>query len=178
MPLDELDRLIRKAVSREVRAGLPALDGLEGRVVRRLAHPPARQPWVARVWLALASLRIRPGWALAGGVALVLIGFALGRLPIPFFRSLPPSGANLFSVLAPGAEAVTVVGDFSAWQPIALFDHDGDGVWSVTLALPPGRYGYAFIVDERWVGQDPVADEHVQTFGKYVSVRYVRGDGP
>lgn len=177
MPLDELDRLIREAVSREVQAGLPALEGLEGRVVRRLAHPPARQPFVARISPTLASIRIRPGWAFAGGVAILAIGIALGRLSIPIFRPLPASGANLFTVAASGAKAVTVVGDFSAWQPIALFDHDGDGVWSVTVALPPGRYEYAFVVDGRWVGQDPLAAEYVRTFGEYVSVRYIEGDG-
>ncbi|MFH1610113.1 MAG: hypothetical protein ABID40_05765, partial [Candidatus Bipolaricaulota bacterium] len=92
-------------------------------------------------------------------------------------RPLPASGANLFTVAALGAKAVTVVGDFSAWQPIALFDHDGDGVWSVTVALPAGRYEYAFVVDGRWVGQDPLAAEYVRTFGEYVSVRYIGGDG-
>ncbi len=177
MPLDELDRVIREAVAREVRAGLPALEGLEGRVVRRLAAPPARQPFASRISSAFSSRRIRPGWALAGGVAILLIGIALGRLSIPIFRPLPASGANLFTVAAPGAKSVAVVGDFSAWQPIALFDHDGDGVWAVTVALPAGRYEYAFVVDGRWVGQDPLAAEHVRTFGQFVSVRYIGGDG-
>lgn len=72
---------------------------------------------------------------------------------------------------------VALVGDFSAWQPIALFDHDRDGVWTVTVALPPGRYEYAFVVDGRWVGQDPLAAEYVRTLGEYVSVRYIGGDG-
>jgi hypothetical protein len=177
MPLDELDRLIRAAVVHEVQAGRPTLVGLEDRVVRRLAHPPARLSVGARIASAIASVRIRPGWAFAGGVAILLIGIALGRLSLPITRPLPASGASLFTVAAPGAKAVAVVGDFSAWQPIALFDHDGDGVWSVTVALPPGRYEYAFVVDGRWVGQDPIADEYVRTFGTYVSVRYVAGGG-
>jgi hypothetical protein len=47
------------------------------------------------------------------------------------------------------------------------------------LTLPPGRYEYAFVVDGRWWGQDPLADEYVHSFGEYSSVRYVgkAGDG-
>lgn len=177
MPLDEVDRLIRDAVGREVQAGLPALEGLEGRVVRQLAQLPRRVSLLARVARVLPRPQIRLGWALAGGVAILLMGIVIGRFSIPVFRPLPGSGANLFTVAASGAKSVAVVGDFSAWQPISLFDHDGDGVWSVTVALPPGRYEYAFVVDGRWVGQDPLAAEYVRTFGEYVSVRYIPGDG-
>lgn len=177
MPLDELELMIRRAISREIEEGVSALDGLEGRVVRRLAHLPTRRPLVARISAALSSVRIRPRWAFAAGVALLAIGIVIGRLSLPTSRPLPASGANLFTLAAPGAKAVSVVGDFSAWQPISLFDHDGDGVWTVTVALPPGRYEYAFVVDGRWVGQDPLAAEYVRTFGEYVSVRYVGGDG-
>ncbi len=28
-----------------------------------------------------------------------------------------------------------------------MSDDDGDGVWTVTLALEPGRYEYKFVVD-------------------------------
>lgn len=178
MPLDELDPLIRRAIAREIEEGRPALEGLEERVARRLAHPPARWPLVARLAAVLSSVTLRPRWALAAGLALLGVGILIGRLSVPGGPTLPPSGANLFTLAAPGAKGVSVVGDFSAWQPIALFDHDGDGVWSVTVALPRGRYEYAFIVDGRWVGQDPLAAEYVRTFGEYVSVRYIGGEGP
>ena len=177
MQFDELDRLMREAVAREVQAGLPTLEGLEGRVVRRLARPPLRRPLWARIGEALSSVLVRPRWALAAGVALVAVGIVIGRWSLPPTRPLLASGGNLFTVAAPEAQEVAIVGDFSAWQPISLVDHEGDGVWTVTLALPPGRYTYAFIVDGRWVGQDPAAADHVRTFGEYVSVRYIGGDG-
>jgi len=177
MPLDELDLLIREAVSREVRAGLPTLEGLEGRVVRRLARSPVRRSLGKRMAMLLTSRQTRPGWAFAASLALLVLGIAVGRLSVLVPRPLLPSGANTFTVAAPGAKVVSLTGDFSAWQPIALFDHDGDGVWSVTVALPPGRYEYAYVVDGRWVGQDPVAAEFVRMFGEYVSVRYIRGEG-
>lgn len=177
MRLDELDPLIRAAIARELEEGLPALDGLEGRVVRRLARPPVRRSVRTRIAAVLLSVQSRPRWALAAGLALVGLGIVIGRLSLPGSLPLPASGASLFTVAAPGAREVNLVGDFSAWQPITLFDHDGNGTWAVTVALPPGRYAYAFVVDGRWVGQDPLACEFVRTFGEFVSVRYIAGDG-
>ena len=84
----------------------------------------------------------------------------------------------MFALAAPGAHKVELVGDFSAWKPIPLVDPDGDGVWTLVLKLPPGRYEYAFLVDGRWLGQDPNADEYVRTMGDYTSVRYIgNGEG-
>ncbi|HEU68624.1 MAG TPA: hypothetical protein ENN53_05365 [Candidatus Acetothermia bacterium] len=177
MPWDELDRLIHDAVTREVALGRPALEGLEGRVIQRLARPVVRPSLARRLSSALAGPRIRLGWALAGGAAILAVGMFVGRVLLPGAGRLPAAAANLFTVAAPGAQSVAVVGDFSAWQPISLFDHDGDGVWTVTVALPPGRYEYAYLVDGRWVGQDPLAHEYARTFGEYVSVRYIGGDG-
>lgn len=177
MPWDEVEAWIRKAVDREVRAGAPGLEGLEARVVRRLAHPPRARTLAARLREVLVVRNSRFGYAFALGILLVAAGFGAGRLSALLPRRPAPAGPNTFTVAAPGAKEVVLVGDFSAWQPISLFDHDGDGVWSVTVALPPGRYEYAFVVDGRWVGQDPLAAEYVRTFGEYVSVRYIGGEG-
>ena len=180
MPLDELDPMIRGAISREVQEGVSVLDGIEGRVVRRLARPPMRPSLRKRFGVAFPVVQLRPRWACAAGCALVALGVVIGRFSLPMSpvsRAVPVSAVNLFTVAAPGARNVVVVGDFSAWQPLSLFDHDGDGVWSVTVALPPGRYEYAYVVDGRWVGQDPVAAEYVRTFGEFVSVRYIGGEG-
>lgn len=176
MPWDEVEAWIRKAVDREVRAGSPGLEGLEARVVRRLAHPRGRTV-LSRLWEAVAVRDLRVGYAVALGLLLVAAGFGAGRLSALLPRRPAPAGPNTFTVAAPGAKEVVLVGDFSAWQPISLFDHDRDGVWSVTVALPAGRYEYAFVVDGRWVGQDPLAAEYVRTFGEYVSVRYIGGEG-
>jgi 1,4-alpha-glucan branching enzyme len=74
-----------------------------------------------------------------------------------------------------GATDVLVVGSFNAWEPIALSDDDGDGIWRVDIVLPPGRYEYAFLIDGHWWGHDPLADEYVRSFGEYSSVRYISG---
>jgi hypothetical protein len=64
-----------------------------------------------------------------------------------------------FRLAAPGADKVSVAGDFNDWDvgSLSLTD-DGDGVWTATVPLPPGRYGYMFVVDgEHWV-VDPAAE--------------------
>lgn len=55
------------------------------------------------------------------------------------------------------AETVHLTGDFANWDAtaIALGDEDGDGLWTVTHALRPGRYLYKFVIDGgTWV-HDP-----------------------
>jgi len=80
-----------------------------------------------------------------------------------------------FALVAPNATDVSVLGDFNLWEPTALSEADGDGVWRTSMFLPLGRYEYAFLVDGRWWGQDPLADEYVRSFGEFSSVRYVGG---
>ncbi len=60
---------------------------------------------------------------------------------------------------APNAKQVSVVGDFTGWDPTrAVMTRDsGSGLWTVTLSLPAGRHVYAFLVDDSvWV-RDPRA---------------------
>lgn len=83
-----------------------------------------------------------------------------------------------FALVAHDATHVSVLGDFNLWEPTALSDAEGDGMWKTSILLLPGRYAYAFVIDGRWWGQDPQADEYVWSFGDYVSVIYVGiGDG-
>ena len=82
---------------------------------------------------------------------------------------------TLFVLPVFNAADVSVAGSFSSWDPIPLSDDDGDGIWRVSVVLPPGRYEYAFIIDGRWWGQDPLADGYVRSFGDYSSVRYIGG---
>lgn len=173
MRWDEVDELVRKALDEEVRACSSGLFGLEERVLAELARRPASRGLWERVREFL--FRPVPRWALVGAACALILGFALGRITAP--KPIPSLASNLFVIAAPGAHQVAVVGDFSAWQPIPLSDPDGDGIWTAVIPLPPGRYEYAFLVDGKWVGQDPLAQEYLRTFGEYVSVRYVGGSG-
>jgi len=60
-----------------------------------------------------------------------------------------------FSLPAPAAQAVLVVGSFTKWQaaPVALKKLKG-GLWKATLPLDPGTYEYRFVVDGQWMN-DP-----------------------
>jgi hypothetical protein len=64
-----------------------------------------------------------------------------------------------FVFRAPSAKRVSVVGDFTEWDAHrAVMTRDTEsGLWSATIALPPGRHIYAFILDDSvWV-RDPRA---------------------
>ena len=84
-----------------------------------------------------------------------------------------------FVFVAPAARSVAVVGDFNDWnvnetplQPV----QKQQGVWSVSVPLPPGRYTYTFVVDgETWVA-DPSAPPALEDdFGTPKSVVTVGG---
>jgi len=51
----------------------------------------------------------------------------------------------------PSARNVYLAGSFNDWSPDATpMESDGDGNWSVTLDLEPGKYQYKFVVDGSW----------------------------
>ena len=66
-----------------------------------------------------------------------------------------------FSLQAPDARSVAVSGDFNQWAADATMeDPDGDGVWTVRVALEPGLHEYMFVIDgDRWV-TDPQAQRY------------------
>jgi 1,4-alpha-glucan branching enzyme len=58
---------------------------------------------------------------------------------------------QLFSIYAPGATSVQLVGDFTKWQrhPIHL-QKEGPGIWRTEVELEPGEHHYRFLVDGEW----------------------------
>jgi Glycogen recognition site of AMP-activated protein kinase len=79
-----------------------------------------------------------------------------------------------FTISAPDAQAVSLVGDFNDWNPAATALQQRDGTWSVSITVPPGRHQYAFVVDgSRWI-TDPAAPESPESdYGTANSVVYV-----
>ena len=72
-------------------------------------------------------------------------------------------GGILFRYEAPSAKLVTLAGNFNNWggtegggryDPTIdpMGDTDGDGIWTIVMPLPPGRYQYKFVIDNgvRW----------------------------
>lgn len=79
-----------------------------------------------------------------------------------------------FSITAPGALNVMLVGDFTSWQdkPISMVKRD-EGRWTASVNLPPGTYQYQFIVDGQW-RHDPDNTQRVPNpYGGENSVRTV-----
>jgi 1,4-alpha-glucan branching enzyme len=85
--------------------------------------------------------------------------------------------ATRFTLVAPGASVVTLVGDFNDWSAEAtpMTDASG-GLWTVTIPLGPGRYRYAFLVDGDVWTPDPEAPRAVDDdFGRPNSVLTIGG---
>lgn len=63
-----------------------------------------------------------------------------------------PDGTEYtFEYYNPGVRQVFIAGDFNSWSPNATeMESDGEGNWSKTVVLNPGKYGYKYIVDGNW----------------------------
>jgi len=79
-----------------------------------------------------------------------------------------------FTLTAPQAQSVQLVGDFSGWQekPVTL-KKQKSGVWKATVALPPGRHEYQFIVDGAWLTDPGCAERVGNPYGGENSLRIV-----
>ena len=143
------------------RVAAPA--GLADRVMAEIGPP--RQGVLARLraWMERRPLL---GWEFTGAALTASVLFVV----------LAPSGesnALRFSLYAPQADSVALVGDFNGWGSMSevRLKPAGKGMWSVVVPLPSGRYQYAFLVDgKRWV-TDPRAEQHVSDdFGRQNAV--------
>ncbi|MCX6093443.1 MAG: isoamylase early set domain-containing protein [Candidatus Bipolaricaulota bacterium] len=191
MNTDPLEGLLRETLREEASAAAGRLDGLEQRVVEDLGDRAPRLGWLNGLKQLVAPTRAgRFGQIVvvaATAAAFLAVGALVGK-DLPLFGGLKVESREtmlrstaknelLFVLPALNAENVSVVGSFNDWEPTPLSDEDGDGIWTARVSVPPGRYEYAFVIDGRWWGQDPLADEYVRSFGEYSSVRYVGGGG-
>jgi hypothetical protein len=58
-------------------------------------------------------------------------------------------GDAVFTLDAPVAAKVFIVGDMTLWIPVPM-ERANDGAWSVELSVEPGRYEFGFLVDGAW----------------------------
>ncbi len=155
---DDLDPVLREAVTR-LREPIPFPEG--GGAAAALALLPRRRParftGAARAWLALAA-----------GVGIVAVGLTLSRSgPGPHDDGLK---RVRFAVDLPMGEQVALIGDFNDWNPLATPLSRGEGGWSATVPLAPGRYRYTFIVDGQRLLADPSEPMADDEFGAPTSV--------
>lgn len=142
--------------------------------------PVAPTRWWRRRW----TIQLSPlgGLAAAACLTALLAGSQwLGRRAGRAGESIPmvtrTAQVTQFVLVAPGAKAVAVVGDFNDWSLSAtpLTAADSNGVWYVTVPLAPGRYRYAFVVDGTVWRPDPEAPAAEDDFGRPNSVVTIGG---
>jgi|SRR5262252_9824088 len=156
------------------------------RAVRKLRQTePVPPAWRAALLAAVATPaaprgRSRPWgrsplwWVPLGAAAALLVAAGFAR-----FGTRRADSRVRFSVSAPAAKAVSLVGDFDGWNPAALpMRRDVDeGRWFVDVHLPPGRHVFAFSVDGG-LRADPTAPRAVEDdFGVPSSVIVVPSRG-
>ena len=66
-----------------------------------------------------------------------------------------PAFAQTFSLAAPGASSVVLVGEFTPWEGQTIkLRQQSEGMWQgeveMELELKPGEYRYRFLVDGEW----------------------------
>ena len=85
--------------------------------------------------------------------------------------SITKKGRISFKLEAPGAQTVSLAGDFNNWNPKThVMKKDKKGVWSKIILIAPGRYEYKFFVDGEW-WNDPHNDQKVyNAFGSLNNV--------
>ena len=160
----------------------PAFDQ---RAMAAIRATPQPLTWMQPVWVGIEWMRrgrsvtVSPlgGLALAAGLAAVLL---IGRPWILPDREGPATTASAlpgavvqFVIVAPAASAVSLVGDFNDWSPAAtpMQRVEGNGLWSVTVPLDPGRYRYAFLADQtEWISDPTAPPAFDDEFGRPGSV--------
>ena len=169
---EQFDDLIER-VAAELREPVALRPDFDARVMARVQQ--ARPRGMGRVlqWLvAPRQVAISPLTGLAAACALIL-GFWFALAQGRSSRMVAPAAVERvaderlaaevevvrFVLVAPGANAVALVGDFNGWdtgstplRPVGATD-----VWSVEVPLVRGAHEYAFVIDGREWRADPAA---------------------
>ena len=177
-------------IAARLRAPEPAHPSFEKRLMDKVRvegasqypRPSSASPtWWRKEWVIRLSPRV--GIAIAAGISAIIALSAVAVGSRIAARSQPPAIAQAspardtvqlvrFVFVDSGASSVALVGDFNEWARGAteLKPSGAPGVWSVSVALTPGRHEYAFIVNgTRWVA-DPLAVKSSDDFGTESSV--------
>ncbi len=81
-----------------------------------------------------------------------------------------------FTLAAPQARRVSLVGDFNGWDPAATTLQNKDGMWTVVIPVSAGRHQYGFVIDgSEWIPDPAAAQSADSDFGTQNSVMYVGG---
>ena len=72
---------------------------------------------------------------------------------------------------------IALAGSFNGWNQNKdiLKDEDGDGVYSITKELTPGRHSYKFVVDGNWLQDTANPESEPDGFGGFNSIIEIKG---
>jgi len=177
---DAVERLARH-LRRAVRIN-PALDERVMRAITALPGP-GRTTWLGEVWRWLKrphQLTLTP---LGGLAAAAAVAGVVGLTRMDSRPPAPPeedSRALQFVLVAPHATRVSLVGDFNDWDATRtpMRQTGTEALWTVVVPLVPGRYHYAFFVDDsRWLADPSAPVARDEDYGAPSSVLTVGGGG-
>ncbi|MBW1980523.1 MAG: isoamylase early set domain-containing protein [Deltaproteobacteria bacterium] len=86
----------------------------------------------------------------------------------------------VFAFHYPRAHTVSLIGTFNQWNPngFKMNAKPQEGVWTIEVHLPVGRYEYAFLVDGKVVVPDPKAQFYQRDgFGNKNSILFATKNG-
>lgn len=161
IPVDErLDPTVERAATL-LRRPEPVRQAWRDELLSRVSTPPRARRIPMRVWIPV------------GIAAAVCAAVGIERHAVS-------GGADRvrFSISAPSAKRVSLVGDFNGWNPVAVPMRRGaSDVWVVDVRLEPGRHVFAFSIDGA-LRADAAAPRAVEDdFGVPGSVVVVPGRG-
>jgi hypothetical protein len=161
-PVDFTQSIMVKISQKEIQIQSFWMDFLRKRITIPSLSFPSLPLSFPRKWESMFSFRL----AGAAAVAALIVFFAF-----TFIFNTPDtypicSSEVQFSLKINDnkAHTVAIAGDFNGWDPRAnlLEDPEGDGIWTGTLKLEPGKYEYMFVLDgEKWF-PDPNALRYVK----------------
>lgn len=91
-------------------------------------------------------------------------GTGRGSMPVYTVERRPGRTVVVFRLRRADASRVSLVGDFSGWQPIPM-ERVG-GVWQARLPVPPGLYHFGFLVDGEWHVPPAAPGQVTDEFGR------------
>jgi len=161
-PADFTQNIMAKISREEIQIKSSWIDHLKRQIsIPSLSFPPSLLSF-PRKWESIFSFRL---------VGTVTVAALIMFFAFTFIFNTPDispicSAEVKFSLRISDTKThtIAIAGDFNGWNPQAnlLEDSEGDGVWTGTLKLEPGRYEYMFVMDgEKWF-PDPNALRYVK----------------
>jgi len=164
-PQNFTQNLMTKISQEEVQIQTSWIDHLKKQISIPGLSFPSLSLSFPRKWESILSFRLA-GITTVAAITALIVFFTFSFIFNTPDTSLICSAEVQFSLRVNDnkAHTVAIAGDFNGWNPQTniLEDPEGDGIWTGTLKLEPGKYEYMFVLDgEKWF-PDPNALRYVK----------------